>query len=191
MRSSPPLRNGASLIELLVVFAIIGIMMSMLMPALHSARERANETVCMNNVYQLNAAMHHFRSTHKRLPPPNSWTFDLLPYLEEKALARALRASDPAAVPIAKILPAVFSCTAQSEVKSSVAGIPICHFMLVIDAPFERRSDKIPWKITDRPRDLPSGKLPPWYIGPEIHPAEFHRLVNDGQGPHRGGVFFP
>jgi hypothetical protein len=63
--------------------------------------------------------------------------------------------------------------------------------MLVIDAPFERRSDKVPWKITDRPRDLPSGKLPPWFIGPEIHPDEFQRLVNDSQGPHRGGVFFP
>jgi hypothetical protein len=142
-------------------------------------------------VYQLNNAMHHFKSTHKRLPPPNLWTIGLLPYLEETALARALQARDPATVPAARVLPAVFSCTAQSETASSVAGIPICHFMLVIDAPFERRSDKIAWKITDRPRDLPPGKLPPWFVGPEIHPDEFQRLVNDSQGPHRGGIFFP
>ena len=128
MRASRDLRSGVSLIELLVVIGIMGLMMSLLLPALNSAREAANETVCKNNLHQLSAAM---------------------------------------------------------------ADTPISHYMLVIDAPFERRTGKIRWEITDRQADLPSRKLPPWYVGPEMHPAEFRRLNAADEGPHRGGVFFP
>jgi len=46
-------RRGVSLIELLVVFAIIGVMMSLLLPAIFSAFESANRMQCQNNWYQI------------------------------------------------------------------------------------------------------------------------------------------
>jgi prepilin-type N-terminal cleavage/methylation domain-containing protein len=46
-------RRGVSLIELLVVFAIIGVMMSLLLPAIFSAFESANRLQCQNNWYQI------------------------------------------------------------------------------------------------------------------------------------------
>jgi hypothetical protein len=49
----------------------------------------------------------------------------------------------------------------------------------------------IRWRIADRPRDLPSGELPPWYVGPEMLPVDFEWLVKEKQGPHRGGGVFP
>jgi type II secretory pathway pseudopilin PulG len=192
MLSYRPRRCGASLIELLVVLGIMGIMMSLLLPALNAARESANETVCKNNLYQLTAAMHHYRSARKHLPPLGEWTVELLPYLEERPLHRALRSSNPATLPEAKVLPAVYSCTAQPNVASRVAGVPTCHYVLVIDAPGDRRSlSRISWRFADRENELPNGQLEPWYVGPEIHPAEFQRLVAADRGPHRGGVFFP
>jgi hypothetical protein len=191
MLSIQKTRSGVSLIELLVVIGLIGLMISMLLPALNSARESASEMVCKNNLHQLGAAMHNFHSAYKRLPSANRWTIDLLPYLEERPLSIALRGVDPAKVPVAKVRPAVFSCTAQLEVNSILPDTPVCHFMLVIDAHAERRHGKIRWSINDRPSDLLAGKLPPWYVGPEMHPAEFQRLVAAQQGPHRGGVFFP
>jgi type II secretory pathway pseudopilin PulG len=185
-------RCGVSLVELLVVFAIMGVMLSMLLPALQSARELADEMVCKNNLHQLSVAMHNFHSAHKRLPAPNLWTVELLPFLEEKPLADALWGQDPTTVPAAKDLPPIFACTNQPNVDSTISGTPTCHYMLVIDAPGERRSDNgIRWRITDRPKDLPDGEFPPWYVGPEMPLMEFKHLVREEQGPHRGGAFFP
>jgi type II secretory pathway pseudopilin PulG len=185
-------RRAASLVELLVVLAIMGVMLSLLLPALQSARESANETVCKNNLHQLNIAMHAFRGTHKRLPGPNLWAIELLKFVEEDALAKALWNRDPITVKDAKVLPPIYTCTAQSEVDSTVSGTPIGHYVFVIDVAGDRRGDrKISWRITDRPADLPAGELPPWYVGPEALFAEFKEWVENTAGPHRGGVFFP
>jgi prepilin-type N-terminal cleavage/methylation domain-containing protein len=192
MRRAKSPRRGVSLIELLVVIGIMAIMVSLLLPALNSARELANEQVCKNNLHQIGVAMHNYRTARRRLPPPNEWTVELLPHLEELPLYHAVRNPTPATVPVLKILPAVYSCTAQDDVPSKVTGIPVCHYVLVIDAPGERRGDRnISWKFADREQDLPSGRLAPWYTGPEMHPLEFQRLVAAERGPHRGGLFFP
>ena len=61
-------RKATTLIELMVVLTIIGVLLALLFPALHSAREKARETVCKNNVYQLNMAIGSFSHVYKRLP---------------------------------------------------------------------------------------------------------------------------
>jgi len=46
-------QRGFALIELLVVIAIIALLMAILIPALHRAREQGKRVVCLNNLKQL------------------------------------------------------------------------------------------------------------------------------------------
>ena len=61
-------RRGFTLVELLVAIAIIGILISILLPAVNSVRETARRTRCANNMHQLGMAVLNFESKQRSLP---------------------------------------------------------------------------------------------------------------------------
>ncbi len=66
---SAPARCGFTLVELLVVVAIIGILASLLTPALGRAKAKANDVYCLNNLRQLGLATTVYAGDHgDRLP---------------------------------------------------------------------------------------------------------------------------
>ena len=52
--------RGLTIVELIVVLAIIAGLLALLLPAVQSARERAREAVCKNNLHQTNLALAQF-----------------------------------------------------------------------------------------------------------------------------------
>lgn len=60
-----------TLIELLIVMAVIGVLAAMLLPALNRTRDQGHRTVCINNLKQVTAAWHLYADDNEDRTAPN------------------------------------------------------------------------------------------------------------------------
>ena len=94
MKTRPLGMLGFTLVELLVVIAVIGVLIALLLPAVQSARESARRMQCGNNMKQWGLALHNYHATYDRIPglaDNSNAAFSihtyLLPYVEKATLA--------------------------------------------------------------------------------------------------------
>jgi prepilin-type N-terminal cleavage/methylation domain-containing protein/prepilin-type processing-associated H-X9-DG protein len=94
-------RRAFTLVELIVVTAIIGLLLGIVIPAIQHVRAAADRLRCQVNLSQIGLALHTYHTDFKRLPPqpadydkwpnnnPNvtlSWMALILPYIDEGPL---------------------------------------------------------------------------------------------------------
>jgi prepilin-type processing-associated H-X9-DG protein/prepilin-type N-terminal cleavage/methylation domain-containing protein len=92
-----PSRAAFSLVEVLVVIAIVSVLLGIALPAIQSVRDAVRRTNCADNIRQIAIGVHNYASAFDRLPmgsrhvddpkwPSRSWLAEILPFHEQNAL---------------------------------------------------------------------------------------------------------
>ncbi len=107
------LRDGVTLIEILVVISIVTLVVSISLPAIHMARESVRDVQCANQLRQLGLSLQTFESAHGQFPTdgwgwtwvgdtnaghnldgPGGWIFNVLPFVEQQTLWEMTKTDD-------------------------------------------------------------------------------------------------
>jgi prepilin-type N-terminal cleavage/methylation domain-containing protein/prepilin-type processing-associated H-X9-DG protein len=131
-------RPAFTLIELLIVIAIIAVLIGLLLPAVQKVRESAASTQCKNNLHQIGLACQTYHELNSCLPPGYTsttpyvdgatdtspgwgWGAYLLPHLEQSNLYRQINFAQP---------------VQQSTAIQTVLPVYLCPSDLVTAGPF-------------------------------------------------------
>ncbi|MBL8818780.1 MAG: DUF1559 domain-containing protein [Planctomyces sp.] len=98
--------EGFSILEVVIVIAVISLLLALVVPAIQSARDSARRIDCSNRMHQIGLAVQLFESAHRAFPSSDpdcddqpfrakfrglkSWQFQLLPYLDQVAVYEKL-----------------------------------------------------------------------------------------------------
>ena len=141
-------KRGFTLVEMLVVIAIISTLAGLILPAVQSAREAGRLNTCRNNIVQLTKGLIHHETSKSFFPSggwgpawlgiaerhsdssqPGSWIFSLLPYIEE-GTTRNIVAENPDATKyqaLAKAALRAFACPTRRSMRA-VAPKTLSHY---------------------------------------------------------------
>ena len=184
-------RRAKTLLELIIVLAIMGTLFGLLLPVLLRVESRARDTQCCNNMRQMDMAVRNVLSHQRKLPDPApplraaGWAIEILPYLEEIALWQQLKDSPrmDAVAGMAQWRPKIMTCpnawdgsVSVSSAATSNYGVPTSHYsMRVIVTRTSRDYNGF--------TDVALASRIPWIQSPENSGTPL------GGGPHEGGYF--
>ncbi|MEZ6049297.1 MAG: DUF1559 domain-containing protein [Planctomycetaceae bacterium] len=143
-----------SLVELVVVIAVISLLLSLLVPAVQSVRETSRRTACINNLRQMGIAFHSYHDLARQLPPVylavrketdsvlpaffgtetgdtddinvHTYAERLLPHLDQGHLYKLIDFSEPVFAPVDLSSVGLPNYTSDNQ---SVAATPIATFL--------------------------------------------------------------
>ncbi len=137
--------RGFTLVEVLVVIAIIGMLVGLLLPAVHQAREAARRAQCLSNLRQVGLALHNYAGANTSFPPSfcirlgsalgtnnGSWSIHgrILPYIEQNNAYQRVRLDVPWDAQVATGVPTmrtpIYVCPSEvnNRVRVDASGNP-------------------------------------------------------------------
>ncbi|HBO43058.1 MAG TPA: prepilin-type cleavage/methylation domain-containing protein [Planctomycetaceae bacterium] len=138
-------RSAFTLVELLVVTAILGTLVALLLPAVQAAREAARRIACANNLRQVGVGLLHYHDGYGTFPPgcvehrsfvrggrQLAWSALLLPFLEQESIYAMLDVNQgfdsPANKAGAAHVLAVYVCPTNPRESMHVDGRAVCDY---------------------------------------------------------------
>ena len=135
-------RPAITLVEILIVISIIGILVSLMLPAIEMSREAGRRTQCENNLHQITLAIMQHETAQLHYPTggwgwawvgdpdrgfgrqqPGGWIYNILPYLDYSDIHELGKHSDRAskrraAVQLQMAVIPVFTCPSRRLAKA-------------------------------------------------------------------------
>ncbi len=178
MKTAPQLRNlpGFTLIEFMVVVAIIGVLAAILLPALARAKDKARSVQCLNNLKQWSLAMAMYVDDNEFIPREgyrgagrvrrdnwaqvnddvirDAWYNALAPYLKQSPARAYFSAQSGARSQF--YLNRIFHCP-SAKFPAEVGSYPDAYFSLAMNSkliqPPVLAVGTIPFSMIERPSD--------------------------------------
>jgi len=141
------IRCGFTLVELLVVVAILGLLIALLLPAVQAAREAARGISCGNNLHQIGIGLHGYHEAHGCFPPGGierrlsrletkkrqiAWSAFLLPFVEQEPLYGMIDFSKPFDAEENRLAAAqvltIYLCPSAPRSSPRIAGRGACDY---------------------------------------------------------------
>jgi prepilin-type N-terminal cleavage/methylation domain-containing protein/prepilin-type processing-associated H-X9-DG protein len=142
----PPTRSAFTLLELLVVLAIVLLLFALLLPAIQRVRAAADALKCRSNLRQIGIACQHYHHDYHHFPPGGiewrppgnttrrqlAWSAFLLPYLEQDNLSKQVDFrkpfDHPANAPAAAQVVKIYLCPSSRRESERVQGRGACDY---------------------------------------------------------------
>ncbi len=199
-------RQAFTLLELLLVVAVIAVLIALLLPSVRSAREPARRMNCQSHLKQIGVAIYNYRDEYGVLPPAytvdeegnrlHSWRTLILPFLElgSDELYESIDFSkpwdDPANAKARDTVVQVYQCPSADPAD----GLTTYLGVVGPDCAFSGPESRTLADITDDNHstlmyvDAPLDRAVHWMSPVDVSENELLSLGDDSNIQHPGGV---
>jgi prepilin-type N-terminal cleavage/methylation domain-containing protein len=86
MKLNTSRKSGFTLVEIMIVVAIIGLLAAIAIPNFVRARTQSQKNACINNLRQIDGAVQQWALENKQAPTAPVVTADVIPYLKSQVV---------------------------------------------------------------------------------------------------------
>ena len=186
-------RRGFTLLELLIVLGVIGLVLSLLLPAILSAREKARRIQCQNDMKQISLALHNYHDMHSVFPPgyvvrnvsPGNpaadengpgyaWSVMVLPFMDQAGLVHSVDFSADPVIGTATTGVMISTYRCPSDLSNSMNYVASFGFGSLTESPGRPEGPGVFYRNSKVPEfDIRDGTSTTFLIGERIELHDF------------------